>query len=87
LTSDNPRSEDPTAIIEEMEQGVSELNRYKTISIVDRKEAIKAACMLAQPGDVILLAGKGHEKYQEIRGVKYHFDDKEQLQKQFENLK
>ncbi|SMO78601.1 UDP-N-acetylmuramoyl-L-alanyl-D-glutamate--2,6-diaminopimelate ligase [Solitalea koreensis] len=87
LTSDNPRSEDPTAIIEEMEKGVPVADRYKTISIVDRKEAIKAACMLAQPGDVILLAGKGHEKYQEIRGVKYHFDDKEQLMAQFENLK
>lgn len=86
LTSDNPRSEDPTEIIKDMEAGVSIVNRAKTISIVDRKEAIKTACHLAQAGDIILLAGKGHEKYQEISGVKYPFDDKKVLKEQFDLL-
>lgn len=84
LTSDNPRSEDPAQIIKDMEAGVTAANARKTISIVDRREAIKTACHLAQPGDIILLAGKGHEKYQEIQGVKNHFDDKEELLKQFD---
>lgn len=84
LTSDNPRSEDPGQIIKDMEAGVTGANAKKTISIIDRREAIKTACHLAQPGDIILLAGKGHEKYQEIKGVKSHFDDKEELLKQFE---
>lgn len=79
LTSDNPRTEDPKAIIEEMEKGVSPTNQRKTISILDRKEAIKTACHIAKPGDIILLAGKGHEKYQEINKVRHHFDDKEVL--------
>ncbi|MFM6976350.1 MAG: Mur ligase family protein, partial [Sphingobacteriaceae bacterium] len=79
LTSDNPRSEDPEQIIRDMEAGVSPSNRKKAISITDRKEAIKTACHLAQPGDIILLAGKGHEKYQDIKGVKHPFDDKEIL--------
>lgn len=79
LTSDNPRSEDPKAIIEEMEKGVSPVNQRKTLSITDRKEAIKTACHIANPGDIILLAGKGHEKYQEIKGIRHHFDDKEVL--------
>jgi len=83
LTSDNPRSEDPGEIIKEMEAGVTGANKKKTISIVDRREAIKTACHLAQPGDIILLAGKGHEKYQDIKGVKSHFDDREELQEQF----
>lgn len=82
LTSDNPRTENPQAIVTEMEQGVSPTNRRKTLSIVDRREAIKTACHLAKPGDIILLAGKGHEKYQEINGVRYHFDDKEVLLEQ-----
>jgi UDP-N-acetylmuramoyl-L-alanyl-D-glutamate--2,6-diaminopimelate ligase len=82
LTSDNPRTENPQTIVEEMEVGVSPTNRRKTLTIVDRKEAIKTACHLAKPGDIILLAGKGHEKYQEINGVKYHFDDKEILMEQ-----
>lgn len=82
LTSDNPRTENPQTIIEEMEKGVSPTNRRKTLSIVDRREAIKTACHLARPGDIILLAGKGHEKYQEINGVRYHFDDKEVLMEQ-----
>lgn len=79
LTSDNPRSEEPAEIIHEMEKGVDALSKKKTISIVDRREAIKAACQMAQKGDIILLAGKGHEKYQEIKGVKYPFDDMEIL--------
>ncbi|WGQ12023.1 UDP-N-acetylmuramoyl-L-alanyl-D-glutamate--2,6-diaminopimelate ligase [Pedobacter gandavensis] len=82
LTSDNPRSENPQTIVEEMEKGVSPTNKRKTLSIVDRREAIKTACHLAKPGDIILLAGKGHEKYQEINGVRYHFDDKEILMEQ-----
>ena len=77
LTSDNPRDEEPQSIIEQMEQGVSITNKKKTLSILDRKEAIKTACMLAKEGDIILIAGKGHEDYQEIKGVKHHFDDKE----------
>lgn len=75
LTSDNPRTEDPEAIILEMEKGVEPQNYKKTLAIVDRKQAIKAACQLAQPNDIILIAGKGHETYQEINGVRYDFDD------------
>ncbi len=86
LTSDNPRSEEPELIIQAMEKGVSPTNRKKTISIVDRREAIRTACHLAQPGDIILLAGKGHEKYQEIKGVKYAFDDKQILKECFNQL-
>lgn len=82
LTSDNPRTEDPNAILRDMEAGVSPSNKRKTLTITDRKEAIKTACHLANPGDIILVAGKGHEKYQEISGVRYHFDDKEILTEQ-----
>ena len=84
LTSDNPRSEDPDAIIKEMQAGVDAVNNKKTISITDRSEAIKTACSYAKQGDIILVAGKGHEKYQEIKGVKHEFDDMLVLQ---ENLK
>jgi UDP-N-acetylmuramoyl-L-alanyl-D-glutamate--2,6-diaminopimelate ligase len=79
LTSDNPRSEDPVAIIHEMEAGIPVHLRKKVLSITDRKEAIKTALSLANKEDIILVAGKGHEKYQEIKGVKHHFDDKEVL--------
>ncbi len=79
LTSDNPRTEDADTIIEEMEAGIPEGAAAKTLSITNRKQAIKTACQLAQNGDIILLAGKGHEKYQEIKGVKHPFDDKEML--------
>ena len=79
MTSDNPRSEDPDVILKDMQQGVSPSNYKKTLTISDRKEAIKAACSLAGPKDIILVAGKGHEKYQEIKGVKHPFDDKEVL--------
>jgi UDP-N-acetylmuramoyl-L-alanyl-D-glutamate--2,6-diaminopimelate ligase len=77
LTSDNPRSEDPSTIIEEMEKGVPTPFTTKVLKITDRTEAIKTAYALAQPGDIILIAGKGHEKYQEIKGIKYPFDDKQ----------
>jgi UDP-N-acetylmuramoyl-L-alanyl-D-glutamate--2,6-diaminopimelate ligase len=82
LTSDNPRTEDPNAILRDMEAGVSPTNKRKTLTIADRKEAIKTACHLAKPGDIILIAGKGHEKYQDINGQKHHFDDKEILTEQ-----
>lgn len=84
LTSDNPRSEEPEMIIKEMQAGVDAVNKKKTISMTERAEAIKAACSYAEPGDIILIAGKGHEKYQEIKGVKHPFDDMLVLQ---ENLK
>ena len=83
LTSDNPRSEEPEAIIKEMQTGVDAVNYKKTISITDRSEAIKTACSYANDGDIILIAGKGHEKYQEIKGVKHPFDDMEVLQENF----
>jgi len=86
LTSDNPRSEDPLQIIRDMEEGVPVMKKFNVASIVDRREAIQTACKLAQPGDIILLAGKGHEKYQEIKGVKNHFDDKEELLNQFKMM-
>jgi UDP-N-acetylmuramoyl-L-alanyl-D-glutamate--2,6-diaminopimelate ligase len=75
LTSDNPRNEDPESIINEMEQGVAPQNFKKFLSITDRKQAIKTACQLAQPNDIILIAGKGHETYQEVQGVRHDFDD------------
>lgn len=77
LTSDNPRDEDPAEIIAQMEAGLTADDRRRTLSIADRREAIRAAVRLAQPGDVVLVAGKGHEDYQEIKGVKHHFDDRE----------
>jgi len=86
LTSDNPRSEDPDAILRDMEQGLTSAAKRKYIKIVDRKEAIKAAISFAKAGDIILVAGKGHEKYQEINGIKSHFDDKEQLQNTFKEF-
>jgi UDP-N-acetylmuramoyl-L-alanyl-D-glutamate--2,6-diaminopimelate ligase len=76
LTSDNPRNEEPQAILTEMEKGVRIVDKKKVLSVLDRKEAIKVACTLASTGDIILVAGKGHETYQEIKGVKYPFDDR-----------
>lgn len=87
LTSDNPRSEDPDAILLDMEAGLDMALRSRALRITDRAQAIKAACQLAQPGDIILVAGKGHENYQEIKGVKHHFDDIEQLQINFNPTK
>jgi UDP-N-acetylmuramoyl-L-alanyl-D-glutamate--2,6-diaminopimelate ligase len=86
LTSDNPRSEDPKVILEEMQKGVEPLHFKKVLTIADRKEAIRTACTLAQPGDIILLAGKGHEKYQEIKGVKHPFDDMEELKESLKQI-
>ena len=81
LTSDNPRTEDPEKILDDMEAGITPDIRKKVLRIADRREAIRTAVMLANPGDVILVAGKGHETYQEIKGVKHHFDDREELAK------
>lgn len=86
LTSDNPRNEEPDAILKDMEAGVSVVARRKTISITDRREAIKTAVNLSQEEDILLVAGKGHEKYQEIKGVKYDFDDKQVLKEMFNLL-
>lgn len=86
LTSDNPRSEDPNEIIEEMMSGVDGLNFKKTLSIVDREQAIKTAVSMADVNDIILVAGKGHEKYQEIKGVRYDFDDLETIKELFNKL-
>ena len=86
LTSDNPRSEDPDLIIKDMEEGLPVAYKRKYISITDRREAIKTAISLAKTQDIILVAGKGHEKYQEIKGVKHHFDDKEVVKEMFEML-
>lgn len=84
LTSDNPRDEDPIDILHDMEEGLDIEGRKKTLSIADRREAIRTACALAQTGDVILIAGKGHEDYQEIKGVKHHFDDREVVKEIFQ---
>jgi UDP-N-acetylmuramoyl-L-alanyl-D-glutamate--2,6-diaminopimelate ligase len=83
LTSDNPRTEDPEKILDEMEAGITPDLKRKTLRIADRREAIKTAVMLANSGDVILIAGKGHETYQEVMGVKHHFDDREELKNAF----
>jgi len=86
FTSDNPRSEEPEAILKDMEATLSTAARRKYIAIADRKQAIKTAISMAQPEDIVLIAGKGHEKYQDIKGVKHHFDDKEVLVEMFELL-
>lgn len=86
LTSDNPRSEDPEQIIADMKNGVDITLTKKVVAIVNRREAIKAAVSMARPGDVVLVAGKGHEKYQEIHGVKYPFDDKIELAQALEMI-
>lgn len=87
ITSDNPRFEDPQDIINDMMAGLNQEEAARTICITDRKEAIRTACMMAHKGDVVLVAGKGHETYQEIHGVKHHFDDKEVLLNIFNNQK
>jgi len=86
FTSDNPRTEDPLQILNDMETGLSVSAKRKYIAIADRKQAIKTAISMAGPDDIVLIAGKGHEKYQEINGVKHHFDDKEVVQEMFELL-
>ncbi len=85
LTSDNPRTENPEKILDDMEAGITRNMKSKTLRIADRRSAIKTAVMLAEPGDVVLIAGKGHETYQEINGVKHHFDDREELREAFLN--
>nr|WKN38012.1 UDP-N-acetylmuramoyl-L-alanyl-D-glutamate--2,6-diaminopimelate ligase [Tunicatimonas sp. TK19036] len=87
LTSDNPRSEDPEEIIRDMQAGVGASYYKKVVSITNRKEAIKTACLMAEKGDIILVAGKGHETYQEIKGVKHDFDDKKVLEEIFQELR
>lgn len=87
LTSDNPRDEEPQAIIDDMMAGLTPAQKKKVVCIVDRREAIRTACMMAEKGDVILVAGKGHEDYQEIMGVKHHFDDHEVLREIFDAQK
>lgn len=84
LTSDNPRFEEPQDILNDMLAGLDMNDKARSLAIVDRREAIKTACAIAQPGDVVLIAGKGHEDYQIIKGVKYHFDDREEVRKCFE---
>ncbi|MEZ4937196.1 MAG: UDP-N-acetylmuramoyl-L-alanyl-D-glutamate--2,6-diaminopimelate ligase [Crocinitomicaceae bacterium] len=86
LTSDNPRTENPEQIIQDMKAGLDVVDQSKSLAITDRREAIKVACTMAQPGDIILVAGKGHEKYQDINGVKHHFDDFEELNNTFKQL-
>jgi UDP-N-acetylmuramoyl-L-alanyl-D-glutamate--2,6-diaminopimelate ligase len=86
LTSDNPRNEDPDAILREMEVGVTAENYKKVLAITDRKQAIKTACQLAQPNDIVLIAGKGHETYQEINGVRHDFDDMKIVKEILEQL-
>ncbi len=87
FTSDNPRSENPQIILDEMEVGVSAENYRKTLTVLDRRQAIKTACKLANTGDIILIAGKGHEDYQEVNGVRSHFDDLEEVTNCFNQLK
>ena len=86
ITSDNPRFEEPQDIINDMLAGLDAEQMKKVLSIADRREAMRTACMIAQKGDVILIAGKGHEDYQEIKGVKHHFDDKEVLRDIFASM-
>ncbi|MDK2838386.1 MAG: UDP-N-acetylmuramoyl-L-alanyl-D-glutamate--2,6-diaminopimelate ligase, partial [Bacteroidota bacterium] len=83
FTSDNPRFEEPEDILNDMLAGLSEEEKADTLTIVDRREAIKTACALAKKGDVVLIAGKGHENYQDVKGVKHHFDDREEVEKIF----
>ena len=85
ITSDNPRFEEPQDIINDMLAGLNAKQMKKVLTIADRREAIRAAAMMVQKGDVILIAGKGHEDYQEIKGVKHHFDDREEVRKIINN--
>jgi UDP-N-acetylmuramoyl-L-alanyl-D-glutamate--2,6-diaminopimelate ligase len=86
LTADNPRSEDPEEILNQMQRGINPNDAKKMLRITDRKEAIRAACSMSKPGDIILVAGKGHEKYQEIKGVKHPFDDLEIVKETIKTL-
>ena len=86
LTSDNPRFEEPADIVADMKQGVDAPSVGKVLTITDRREAIRTACLLANSGDIVLVAGKGHETYQEVKGVKHHFDDKQEVAEIFKTL-
>ena len=86
LTSDNPRTENPETILDDMEAGLDDEERGTVLRITDRRSAIKTAVMMAREGDIVLVAGKGHEKYQDIMGVKHHFDDVEELEKLLGNV-
>ena len=81
LTSDNPRTENPDRILDDMEAGLTAIQLSHTVRISDRRQAIRTACMMAKEGDIVLVAGKGHETYQEVNGVRSHFDDVEELKK------
>ena len=83
LTSDNPRDEEPEAIIADMKEGLTSEELRRTICITDRREAIRTALRMAKPGSVVLVAGKGHETYQEVKGVRHHFDDREEVREGF----
>jgi len=83
LTSDNPRTEDPSSILAEMQSGLDPINKRKCISITDRREAIRAAAAFAESGDIVVVAGKGHETYQEIDGIRHDFDDRVILREAF----
>lgn len=84
LTSDNPRDEEPQSIVDQMMEGVQFADRFKVLTIIDRREAIRTACSIAKPGDIVLVAGKGHETYQEVKGKRSHFDDREIIREFFE---
>jgi UDP-N-acetylmuramoyl-L-alanyl-D-glutamate--2,6-diaminopimelate ligase len=84
LTSDNPRDEDPQSIIDQMMEGVAFAERIKVLTIPDRREAIRTACTIARSGDIVLVAGKGHETYQEVKGKRIHFDDREIIKEFFD---
>ena len=84
LTSDNPRDEEPRLIVDQMMEGVQFADRFKVLTIIDRREAIRTACSIARPGDIVLVAGKGHETYQEVKGKRSHFDDREIIREFFE---
>jgi UDP-N-acetylmuramoyl-L-alanyl-D-glutamate--2,6-diaminopimelate ligase len=86
LTSDNPRYEDPQVILDQMQAGVRPTDADKYLTVPDRREAIRTACALARPGDIVLVAGKGHENYQEIQGQRTAFDDRQVLQEAYELL-
>lgn len=85
LTSDNPRNEDPETIISDMRAGLNDVEMRRTLCITDRREAIRTAIRMAKPGEVVLVAGKGHEPYQEVQGVRHHFDDREEVQKELQS--
>lgn len=87
LTSDNPRREDPEQIIDQMMEGLDEEMKRRTLRITSRRDAIRTACTMAMPSDVILIAGKGHETYQEVNGVRHHFSDIEEVEKIIEGEK